>query len=92
VGILEDRGKGLEEEYFHHKNQEAIEKLRQKMAIAKQAKSGWRVFNAVPAVRRYAQRELFRWRAYRHMHEVLRRLAGRERAGTSGETQQQQLA
>jgi hypothetical protein len=39
VGILEDRGKGLEEEYFHRKNAEAIEKLRQKMAIAEQAKA-----------------------------------------------------
>ena len=39
MGTLEDRGKGLEEEYFHRKNAEAIEKLRQKMAIAEQAKA-----------------------------------------------------
>ena len=39
MGILEDRGKGLEEEYFHRKNLEAIEKLRQKMAVAQQAKA-----------------------------------------------------
>jgi uncharacterized protein len=35
---MEDRGRGLEEEYFHRKNQEAIEKLRAKMRIAAQAK------------------------------------------------------
>lgn len=39
MGILDDRKKGLEEEYFHRKNQEAIEKLRQKMAVAEQAKT-----------------------------------------------------
>jgi len=39
VGIMDDRRKGLEEEYFHRKNQEAIEKLRQKMAIAEEAKA-----------------------------------------------------
>jgi len=35
---LDARGKGLEEEYFHRKNQEAIEKLREKMRLAAQAK------------------------------------------------------
>jgi hypothetical protein len=35
---LDDRRKGLEEEYFHRKNQEAIEKLREKMRVAAQAK------------------------------------------------------
>ena len=35
---LDDRRKGLEEEYFHRKNQEAIAKLREKMRIAAQAK------------------------------------------------------
>jgi Zn-finger nucleic acid-binding protein len=39
VGILDDRKRGLEEEYFHRKNKEAIEKLRQKMAVAEQAKA-----------------------------------------------------
>lgn len=39
MGILDERKRGLEEEYFHHKNQEAIEKLRQKMAVAQQAKA-----------------------------------------------------
>ena len=39
MGILDDRKTGLEEEYFHHKNKEAIEKLRQKMAVAEQAKA-----------------------------------------------------
>jgi uncharacterized protein len=39
VGILDDRKKGLEEEYFHRKNKEAIEKLRQKMAVAEQSKA-----------------------------------------------------
>jgi len=35
---MDDRRKGLEEEYFHRKNQEAIDKLRAKMRIAAQAK------------------------------------------------------
>lgn len=34
-----DRAKGLEEEYFHRKNQELIEKLRSKMAVSEQAKA-----------------------------------------------------
>ena len=36
---MDDRRKGLEEEYFHRKNQEAIEKLRAKMKIAEEAKA-----------------------------------------------------
>ena len=36
--ILADRRRGLEEEYFHKKNQEAIEKLREKILVAKEAK------------------------------------------------------
>ena len=32
-------GKNLEEEYFHRKNQEAIEKLREKIKVAEQAKA-----------------------------------------------------
>jgi uncharacterized protein len=36
---FDDRRRGLEEEYFHRKNQEAIEKLREKMKIAEQAKA-----------------------------------------------------
>jgi hypothetical protein len=36
--ILDDRRRGLEEEYFHKKNQEAIEKLREKILVAKEAK------------------------------------------------------
>jgi hypothetical protein len=35
---LDERRKGLEEEYFHRKNQEAIAKLREKMRVAAQAK------------------------------------------------------
>ena len=35
---MDDRRKGLEEGYFHRKNQEAIAKLREKMKIAAQAK------------------------------------------------------
>ena len=35
---LDERRQGLEEEYFHRKNQEAIEKLRAKMRLAAQAK------------------------------------------------------
>jgi uncharacterized protein len=35
---MDDRRKGLEEEYFHRKNQEAIAKLREKIRLAAQAK------------------------------------------------------
>jgi hypothetical protein len=37
--IFDERRKGLEEEYFHRKNQEAIEKLREKMKVAAEAKA-----------------------------------------------------
>jgi hypothetical protein len=36
---MDERKKGLEEEYFHRKNQEAIEKLREKMKVAAEAKA-----------------------------------------------------
>jgi ribosomal protein L37AE/L43A len=36
---MDDRRKGLEEEYFHRKNQEAIEKLRAKMKVGEEAKA-----------------------------------------------------
>ena len=36
---MDDRPKGLEEEYFHRKNQEAIEKLRAQMKVAIEAKA-----------------------------------------------------
>lgn len=36
---MDDRRKSLEEEYFHRKNQEAIEKLREKMKVAEDAKA-----------------------------------------------------
>lgn len=36
---MDERRKGLEEEYFHRKNQEAIEKLREKMKVAEEAKA-----------------------------------------------------
>jgi Zn-finger nucleic acid-binding protein len=36
---FDDRRRGLEEEYFHRKNQEAIEKLREKMKVAEEAKA-----------------------------------------------------
>jgi len=36
---LEERGKALEDEYFRKKDQEAIEKLRQKMKVAAEAKA-----------------------------------------------------
>ncbi len=36
---FDERRKGLEEEYFHRKNKEAIEKLREKMKVAEQAKA-----------------------------------------------------
>ena len=35
---MDDRRRGKEEEYFHRKNQEAIEKLREKIRVAVQAK------------------------------------------------------
>jgi len=39
VNGMDDRRKGLEEEYFHRKNQEAIEKLRAKLKVAAEAKA-----------------------------------------------------
>ncbi len=36
---MDDRRKGLEEEYFHRKNKEAVEKMREKMRIAAAAKA-----------------------------------------------------
>ena len=36
---MDDRRKNLEEEYFHRKNQEAIEKLRAQMKVASEAKA-----------------------------------------------------
>ncbi len=33
------RRKGLEEEYFHRKNKEAIEKMREKMKVSEEAKA-----------------------------------------------------
>jgi hypothetical protein len=38
-GGMDDRRRGLEEEYFQRKNREAIEKLRAKMKIAEEAKA-----------------------------------------------------
>ena len=37
--IFDDRRKGLEEEYFHRKNQEALEKMREKIKVATEAKA-----------------------------------------------------
>ena len=37
--ILDERKKGLEEEYFHRKNKEAVEKMREKMRVAEKAKA-----------------------------------------------------
>lgn len=36
---FDDRRRGLEEEYFHKKNQEALEKMREKIAVAVKAKA-----------------------------------------------------
>jgi Zn-finger nucleic acid-binding protein len=36
---FDERRRSFEEEYFHRKNQEAIEKLREKMKIAAEAKA-----------------------------------------------------
>ena len=37
--MLDERRRGLEEEYFHKKNQEALEKIRAKIAVNKEAKA-----------------------------------------------------
>jgi len=37
--IFDERKRGLEEEYFHRKNKEAIEKLREKIKYAEEAKA-----------------------------------------------------
>lgn len=36
---FDERRRGLEEEYFHRQNKEAIEKLREKMKVADEAKA-----------------------------------------------------
>ena len=36
---FDERRRGLEEEYFHRKNQEALEKMRAKIAVAEEAKA-----------------------------------------------------
>jgi uncharacterized protein len=36
---FDERRRGLEEEYFHRKNKEAIEKLREKIKVAEEAKA-----------------------------------------------------
>ena len=36
---MDERRKGLEEEYFHRKNKEALEKLREKIKVAEEAKA-----------------------------------------------------
>jgi Zn-finger nucleic acid-binding protein len=36
---MDERRRGLEEEYFHRKNKEAIEKLRAQMKVAEEAKA-----------------------------------------------------
>ena len=36
---FDERRRGLEEEYFHRKNKEAVEKLREKMKVAEEAKA-----------------------------------------------------
>ena len=36
---MDDRRRGLEEEYFHRKNREALEKLREKMKVSEEAKA-----------------------------------------------------
>ena len=35
---MDERRRGLEEEYFHRKNKEALEKLRAQMAVSEEAK------------------------------------------------------
>ena len=36
---MDDRRRGLEEEYFHRKNKEALEKLRAKLKVSEEAKA-----------------------------------------------------
>ena len=36
---MDERRQGFEEEYFHRKNKEAIEKLREKMKVSEEAKA-----------------------------------------------------
>jgi uncharacterized protein with PIN domain len=36
---MDERRRGLEEEYFHRKNKEALEKLREKMKVSEEAKA-----------------------------------------------------
>ena len=36
---MDERRRGLEEEYFHRKNREALEKLREKMKVSEEAKA-----------------------------------------------------
>ena len=45
---LKDRGRALEEDYFRKKNQEAIEKLREKMKVAEQARAAGQSTNRCP--------------------------------------------
>jgi DnaJ-class molecular chaperone len=37
---MDERRRGLEEEYFHRKNKEALEKLRSQMTVSEEAKAG----------------------------------------------------
>jgi Zn-finger nucleic acid-binding protein len=36
---MDERRRGLEEEYFHRKNKEALEKLREKIKVSEEAKT-----------------------------------------------------
>ena len=36
---MDERRRGLEEEYFHRKNKEAMEKLRERMKVSEEAKA-----------------------------------------------------
>ena len=56
---FDKRRKGLEEEYFHRKNKEAIEKLREKMKVGRGSQSGRHIFNALSAMRRSLKESKF---------------------------------
>ena len=45
------QGRSLEEEYFPRQNKEAIEKLRQKMKVAEEAKAAGTLVNEMSALR-----------------------------------------
>jgi hypothetical protein len=50
---FDDRRRGLEEEYFHRKNQELIETMRAQMKVSEEAKAAAAAAMQCPRVRRH---------------------------------------